>query len=764
MATDPTARNAYRVPRSEVDNLFVRGEPMPETRASVGVVVSVDSADTCTVMVDDELVVGVPWLGSVAPTVDDIIEVEQRGDLMVVPAANDINTFVEGMSDTAEHIVSDEDPGVPAPIQINVGGSMRSVDAWAFTAAEATKWARELNESGQGMRCYQVTAPAGNDAVLWSEQSFEIKPSDQIDVQATFYSQVPSITAAVVLLYGSVEGANPSPGEATTVETVGAAVSVTGSPEAQTMLSRTVYVGGAVAFPAGTAQPRTAKVGLKLTGDGDSALVVTSATVTVASRAWPLGSLWMDPDAEDPAPITVATSAQGTAGPAQPWPGSTAWTRVVGAKKVVITAPPSSGGIAMVYGMASVGQVPTNSVGFDLGFESNIAGGQFPWVRAYMNAANTSLPTFVSGMLPLAPGQVAEIYLVYRYSATPGTTPHILRYPTVQCVFLPGAVVGGSGGLDPMIRYYDGDSWRPEKMLPAALDLSVEGTVVLPTKTATTTTLTRSASTLHEGESLTLVAQVSPSATGSVTFYRSASAVGPWTALGTSSLSGSPTTATRTWVTQAKGGPWYFRAVYLGSETHATSTSATSSATNVLVAKTGQAVIPCTWAQAYKLQMGDYVQIADTRVWHGDHANSYGPTGSLLRFNNTVLPAGADPTAATLVCKTGGWAYTWNADGVDLWLGTFKNQNTVPTVWLVETLYAETTFHVAVGGWSVRLASDTGGSNDAALLASIKDPSFSGITVGPPGGNTSKQFSGYSTAPGKDQFTLIVDYTYWTVP
>lgn len=159
MSIDPTAQAAFRVPRMEVDALYVPGEQAPASRAGVGTVVSVDSSNTCTVLINDENVTGVMWLGVVPPRVGDVVELELRGDLLVVPASNDIDTFMEGMDETVEHIVSAGTPGTPPAQDLQVGGSMRSVDAWSFWGTDTANWSRELSETGQGMRLYQP-APA----------------------------------------------------------------------------------------------------------------------------------------------------------------------------------------------------------------------------------------------------------------------------------------------------------------------------------------------------------------------------------------------------------------------------------------------------------------------------------------------------------------------------------------------------------------------------------------------------------------------------
>src|SRR4051812_3369768 len=119
----PAAQGAYRVPRSYVDENYIRGEALPSSRTGIGVVVSIDG-ETVTVLIGGDLVPGVVYLGQV-PKVGDVVEVAARGDLLVIPATADLDAFTRGLEDDAEHIVSDTDPGKPQPQEVNVGGSMR---------------------------------------------------------------------------------------------------------------------------------------------------------------------------------------------------------------------------------------------------------------------------------------------------------------------------------------------------------------------------------------------------------------------------------------------------------------------------------------------------------------------------------------------------------------------------------------------------------------------------------------------------------------
>lgn len=141
----PAAAGVARVPRSRVDELFVRGDPLPPVRIGTGTVVSIEG-DTCTVDMFDEEITGVVWLGANPPAVGSTVEVEARGDLLVITKAA-IDTFEEGAEVEAVHIVSDVDPGSPAPSDVNIGGSMRDPNLWEF-GADAHGWRRELTTAG----------------------------------------------------------------------------------------------------------------------------------------------------------------------------------------------------------------------------------------------------------------------------------------------------------------------------------------------------------------------------------------------------------------------------------------------------------------------------------------------------------------------------------------------------------------------------------------------------------------------------------------
>lgn len=83
------AQPVPRVPRSRRDDRYEAGRPAPYKRPSSGWVKSVQEDDgTCTVVILDERISGVIPLNDM-PTPGDIVEVEARGDLMVILSSYD---------------------------------------------------------------------------------------------------------------------------------------------------------------------------------------------------------------------------------------------------------------------------------------------------------------------------------------------------------------------------------------------------------------------------------------------------------------------------------------------------------------------------------------------------------------------------------------------------------------------------------------------------------------------------------------------------
>lgn len=1150
MTADPTAAAALRVPRSYADGLYIRGEQSPASRVGAGVVVSVDSSNLCTVLINDEEITGVMWLGTVAPRVDDVVEVEMRGDLLVIPAINDLDTFLEGMANDAEHIVSDTDPGAPPAAEIQIGSSMRGLEAWEFLGTDTANWVRELGSSGQGMRAYQTgqptlvarnlatipsgeagigpndagyswtaletqsnaysgtavvessteqafassisikatwvpnakpsnvvlrvgghtvgqqytarvyvyvptgsqsprlvvqglatspattavkdawtaltvtytatapehvvgtatpaatatlagviyldafsivagavalspyfdgssassatekylwtgtphlstsehwtgpvvpsvllgtnllpnpsfetnttgwgatraavarvasatakaggyvgrvtndgsasthyllqsprgaatpgqvntfsayvrlvsgsgvgyyprvyfydaavagvgtfdgpvvdlpadgswtrltitttappltafanftisspvsgaatdvwevdallvesgtaahsyfdgdtadtegnnyqwtgtahaststwrTLPVGNPpgttATLWSETFFDVSPGDTIGFSAAFLELANAPTAQLVVSYGSDEGTEPLPTDPTSVTvTMGAAVTITGAAEIP--VTRTTVVPGTVTFAGpGAVEPKTARLGIKFTGNatGTAQALVLKATATLTPKGWPLGSEWFDPDAETGGLVTIVDDGGWSTAVANDFLSTTVDTPIPGAKKAVVTAPATTGGIAIVtfFGMVAF-RSATSALYLKLIGPGNT-------LLAFIQTAQAStvtgtMPFQLVAVIPLTAGQEVEVVPKYAYSGTGVTTAHGMLRPALRVEFYPGAVASAVS-TDPMLRYWDGDSWRPDVLKGATVDVSQSAGAVAPAKLSTTTTLDRSASSLNEGATLTLTSTTTAGAAGAVTFYRSASSSGPWTSLGTATITS--TKATKTWT--AEGGSWYFKATYGGNATYLTSSSAATPVTTVGVKVTKTVVIPCVWAQSYQ---GNGAKLtgtsADNAVQQGWASTTHGNRRALLRFDTSGIPAAAEVTSVSLVCKAGGWDYWENGSDPVLVVGSFNNTPTAPTTYISTDKYPDRsriaipTFHAlgGAGGFTANISS--------WAKVSVKAAIFSGILIGP-APSDSNTWWGYSDEPGKDQFTLKVVY------
>ena len=1140
MSTDPTAQAAFRVPRSEVDGLFVPGHQMPESRVGVGTVVSVDSSNTCTVLINDEDVTGVMWLGFIPPRVDDVVEIEMRGDLLVVPAMNDLDTFMEGQEATVAHIVSTDDPGSPPAKDLQVGGSMRSLDAWFFYGADTLNWSRELSSSGQGMRLYQPTpavfvarnlatipsgeggtgpddfgnswtgvytgtyystsaqieptterayvgsgafkvtwladpkpssaslkigghtigqqytaqlwvyvptgspdvrlvvqgvagsavtavkdswvqltltytataaehsigistpaapavtvagtaymdavsvvagatvvpyfdgattdttndqyvwlgspdlsvsralhrghcpldparheppaepvvrdqhhrlgrgqdvpdqdgfdhgegrrvrgpagerrlqrlpppgrlprpavtagqtytfstyarlitgtglgytariywydaaqvavgsvaigdavdltsdwkrlsvtavapagavtagwtvlcptgvnsdtweadarlveaaatpgtyfdgstaategnfyrwegtahasvstwrtapptAPPGSAGVLWSEMTTDIAPGDALKFEMDLSELAQDTTAQVYALYGAIAGEAPLPDNPdVTTAAVGGVLALAAT---LSTLSATLTVPATVTLPtSGVVEPATVRVGVRLVGSGSSQVLASGVRATLTPAGWPLGSQWMDPDAETGGLVTIGDS--GVVTTTANLASTTSDTAVPSAKKAVITAPDNTGGVAVVTFSCAV-TIKTSANSMNLRLRAGSTSGTVlanTWITGPTD--NGTSQVVIRGSIALAAGEEVTVIPVYSYAGTGVTVPHVVSRQNTMVEFYPGAVRSG-GSSDPMIRYWDGDSWRPDTLRSATFDLSTDAGTAPPTKTNTTTTLARSASTLHSGQNVTLTATVAPSTAGAVTFYRATSTSGPWTSLGAVTLSGGK--ASKAWKSTSSG-TYYFKATYGGSATHNPSTSAITPATvwQKLVTKT--LTLACAWAQAYE---GSGSKLSGTghdgAVRQGYYSSTDGNCKSLLRFNHSAIPAAATVTAVTLVCRSGGWDHWYSYSGGDLIAGAFYNTPNEPTSWppSADTIEDRSRHHVEEGGFSCNLTSWACGS--------LGGPTFSGITIGPGPGN-SQSYYGYSASPGKDQFTLKVTYETW---
>jgi hypothetical protein len=728
----PAAASAYRVPRSTLDGLWAAGEVSEAVRRVTGIVVSMDGADTCTCRIGDDEISGILFRGA-PPPVGMAVEIEMRGDLLVI-----VDDFTVGRENDAEHIVSDADPGLPPTAAVNVGGSFRELDAWEFWGTDLLAWTRDLHESGQGMTLTQVPAAPSTTATLWSETTFEVEPGDVINVSATFAELVPSATVQLMVLWGTVEDGDPSPGEEGT-SSVSYGAMVTVAPSAT--LTTTVTV------PAGVddGAPRTGKIGFRFVGDGDASLVVLSAAVTRSPKGWDLGSLWLDPGAPTPSLSTAAAATVVTAGTGLPMGTLGSWYKVGGIKKVVVSAPPDAGGVVLVQATGSVrlriGDVPVefrlvSSSGALLSSQNRITA----------PAAVTTIPFSLSAMLPLAAGRVDEVALEFRYpDASTGVT-HEVWNPTISAVFLGSAVMAGGAAVDAPLRFWDGDNWRPRMVSPAAIDVSKDSTAAPPAKTNTSTKLSWSDLTVHAGQGVTLVATVTPTTSGTVTFERAASAAGPWTVLGSA-----PTTtgvATKTW--EAVAGDWWFRATFNETATHNGSASPVTVPTHVQTLSQRTVTMQATKVQSYN---GGGGQTTDTGYNNAVHQGYAGTNRKSMVWFTSTIPANANVTSVTLVCRAGGWAHWENSAGGTVLLGSFRNQATIPSTYPgTKTIEARSRHSVDEGGWSVNISSWAN--------TELERSDWNGLVFGR-APSEAAVYLGRSAQPGENQFSLKVSYDVW---
>jgi hypothetical protein len=105
----PRAQQAYRVPRSRVDDVYDRAKPLPFVQVGAGEVIGVSGdGETCRVEFEAGVEVGGVVVLGATPDVGDWVEVHQRGDLLVVPEAAEETAAGEG---GARVYVQPDDPG-----------------------------------------------------------------------------------------------------------------------------------------------------------------------------------------------------------------------------------------------------------------------------------------------------------------------------------------------------------------------------------------------------------------------------------------------------------------------------------------------------------------------------------------------------------------------------------------------------------------------------------------------------------------------------
>lgn len=740
----PAALSSRRVPRSRLDALYQPGHLLPALKIATGVVASIDSEETCTVLMADDEVPGVVFLGR-PPDIDELVEVEVRGDLLVIRTPAETNSFVQGQTVEAAHIVSSDTPANPDPIEIAIGASMRDLSAWYFVPPDSTIWTASLDPAGVGIRCTQSGSGPGT---LWSDTTFPVDVDDTLTVQfGLLQNGGTPATAQVCFCFDAADDGDALPGGDVQTLLFDVPLTVTGGPLQMTV---TVDIPDAITTPTtGATLPRLARLGLLLTGDGTADLTLTAAELIRNPGAWPLGSVWFDPDADSGAVVTGRAPAQNSTSTLLPYTGS--FQPVPGTKKVVVSAPPGSGGLLIIFWFGTLLNGPTsgNPPAIDFQLRTDTGASQTQARAAQMNASQT--PIFLSGQFTFDPGETREIWASYAYGGSdPGSgSLYNIRYTSLQTIFLPGAIRAGKAVSDPMIRYWDGDTWTPETLQAAAIDVTQDATVPPPSKTSTTTTSSRSpGSGVTAGDKITLTANVTPTAApGSVTFSKGPSSTGPWTVLGTASLSSGR--ASRNWTSQK--GTWYFQATYQGNASYRSSSGVSAALT--VKADQPQAVtktktVGAAWCQAYT---GTGSQISgsgnDAAAHQGYFSSTHGNRKTLLGFT-PALPADAVVTSVELICSN--WAHWYAYSGGTLIAGWHQSATAPATYPAGSTTHEDQSRHgVDTGSWTVNL---TGWAKDA-----ITRSTFQGIVLGP-GPSQSSQYYGYSGSPGQSVFKLRITY------
>lgn len=146
---------------------------MPPKRAGIGIVVSTEY-DTVTVLVDEEELSGVIPLYQM-PAVGDIVEVESRRDLLVIPMYIDTAIF-------------------PA------------LAGWYFDPDESPGWLEDDAETGEHVHHPDPTGPG----ILWNVTVFNVNPDDRLTFSMRVDKLPLSVTVTVRMVFNWA-GVNTDP-------------------------------------------------------------------------------------------------------------------------------------------------------------------------------------------------------------------------------------------------------------------------------------------------------------------------------------------------------------------------------------------------------------------------------------------------------------------------------------------------------------------------------------------------------------------------
>jgi hypothetical protein len=223
---EPAAADAYRVPRSRLDEVFNNSDPLPPVRVGSAEVISVEG-DTATVLISDEIVSGIVYQGD-PPEEGEWIQIESHGDLMTSPPVFDVDRFLEGDSSVAPHIVDDSDPGMPEAVEVQIAGSMRELEAWNFIDPDIPAWQKTALTAGVGLHITQgatalvarnlVPNPSVEGTTGWAtntlfgsstecavEYSTERAHTGLHSAKATWPNLLPGNTQSAMIIYCSTD-------------------------------------------------------------------------------------------------------------------------------------------------------------------------------------------------------------------------------------------------------------------------------------------------------------------------------------------------------------------------------------------------------------------------------------------------------------------------------------------------------------------------------------------------------------------------------
>ena len=590
-----------RVPRSRVDTVVEVGDPLTPTSVGAAEVVSVEG-DTVTVTIGDETVTGVVLQGE-TPAVGDVVEVESRGDLLVVP-----NLWEVGVTDGALAIVSDAEP-VPEGVEVAAGGT----DAETFFVVAGSAWEiRSVPDPDQDptsnviqtlFEVYGASVDPGDVVPVGGYAGgvrgtvvFDVAPGDVIDVDAIVSSiEGDPALVRVNVRYGAINTADLMSDPATAPANTSTPITIGATPSESTDLlvdAEGVEVSGSFTVPATTTIgattiiPAHAVVGLRFAPQAGTVvanplLTVDTLVVTRNTGEFPLGSLWVDPGGEMGGSATSGPVGVGQITPqSMPWNGG-AWSGLPGSRRVKIQAPPGQGGLLLLF--ASSNFTGTGDVIFRLACTSP------DWIVGSGNGVRSTSYTRVQGIttgstlvlygaIALDPGEVVYAWIEYLYNSNPGATLASARGSALLPVFLPGGVMLG-GTADAPFSMWDGDGWWPGELDGASGDLDSLATDSLASLTATATAVAFLPSAVKKGQSVTVTATITGGGSigGTATFYQGDGG-GAWYPIGTSPVVGG--VASRVWVASVLGAR-YFRVAYSGSAVYAASVGVSASAVTV---------------------------------------------------------------------------------------------------------------------------------------------------------------------------------------